>query len=573
MPRFAKDTLASAPQALPEIENIMPDTPDISMLESALRGGAQGLTFGFADEIAGGIESAIDPNKTYEQARNESRANFRAAEEANPNTFLAGDIAGSVLPALIPGAAGVSIGRASLGLAGRAATGGIAKMAGQAALAGAVEGLGRSEGERVSDLVKDTVVGGVTGGLVGGAVGKLGQKVSQGVDALPSPQKLKESLETKVLGGITGLSDEGVDVLRKNPDALKRIEKLGEGTADDVATRVASEIQNFAERNPIKQRLNQKYESAMSVLDNSRATVDLTPVKEAIQERVAKFDVGGGRAFGENAQFAQDYLNDFSARLTQAFPDGVIDAPNAKRVINQLRQDIDKYGGWMNPNANSEIGTALKDIQKEIDSQLKTQIPEFRTLMKDVQKDTVLNERFTKQFITKNYGVDESKIKNFIKNQVSGSPNPKNTKLLNQLSGAMAEFGEQPLASTIEDLRLKKMIEGRSNQGSNLVNAAGAIGAGIGGTLGGGLGAAGGAAIGGGIGKRLETTGRKFASDYLARQANKQPMILSKASGTKYGRILQDAAQRGTRNFAVAHYLLEQQDPEYRQMMQEENNE
>src|SRR5688572_29503375 len=60
-----------------------------SEVESAARGFAQGASFGFADEISGGVESLIG-DKTYKQARNESRENFKKAQEANPGSFVAG---------------------------------------------------------------------------------------------------------------------------------------------------------------------------------------------------------------------------------------------------------------------------------------------------------------------------------------------------------------------------------------------------------------------------------------------------------------------------------------------------
>jgi len=50
-------------------------TPNVSGTESALRGAAQGLSLGFADEITGGVESLLS-DKTYDQARNESRENY-----------------------------------------------------------------------------------------------------------------------------------------------------------------------------------------------------------------------------------------------------------------------------------------------------------------------------------------------------------------------------------------------------------------------------------------------------------------------------------------------------------------
>ena len=62
---------------------------EVSQLESGLRGAAQGASLGFSDEITGAIESLLS-EKSYEQARDESRRNYKQAQEQNPISFGTG---------------------------------------------------------------------------------------------------------------------------------------------------------------------------------------------------------------------------------------------------------------------------------------------------------------------------------------------------------------------------------------------------------------------------------------------------------------------------------------------------
>ena len=69
---------------------------------------AQGLTFGFADEIEAGVRSALDSEKTYAQTLNEVRGKIKAFRKSNPiaafGTEIAGSIPSMILAQFIPGA-------------------------------------------------------------------------------------------------------------------------------------------------------------------------------------------------------------------------------------------------------------------------------------------------------------------------------------------------------------------------------------------------------------------------------------------------------------------------------------
>jgi hypothetical protein len=139
--------------------------------ESFIRGGAQGLTLGHADEITGALESATS-DKSYEQARDESRAKYDAAKKENPWSYGAGDVAGS-----IPAYTGATIVTGGNPIAG-------------AALAGAVQGEGSSDAPLLSG---DTAKRAAIGGTVGAAMGAVGE----GVSRLLNPEGLTEVAENQ----------------------------------------------------------------------------------------------------------------------------------------------------------------------------------------------------------------------------------------------------------------------------------------------------------------------------------------------------------------------------------------
>jgi len=169
-----------APITAEERELFKPMSPEERKQPTQLgafgRGIAQGATFGFSDEIVGLAESLFT-DKSYEQARDESRAANLLAQEAFPKTMLAGELAGGLASVVLPG--GV-IARG----AGMVATG---------AASGALAGLGYSEADTAKGTAKDVAIGtafGLGAGLVGKGVQKIYQKASSSVSkGMPANNK------------------------------------------------------------------------------------------------------------------------------------------------------------------------------------------------------------------------------------------------------------------------------------------------------------------------------------------------------------------------------------------------
>lgn len=232
-----KDTIT---QAAPEAQkggwraSISKAAPDVSMIESGLRGAAQGATMGFADEISGLAESALT-DKTYEQARDESRANFEASQTANPIAYGTGNVAGSAATLAIPGlnaAKGASL----------------AMTAGKAALQGGLAGIGGSEATGlglVGDATKGAVIGGALGGVGGVVANKLSQARGTAADALTD---FAETRAVKSLGPILKQQEK--------LDGMGLTNELGRELLDSGVVKAGRSVDNMI--NPLEEQLAQR---------------------------------------------------------------------------------------------------------------------------------------------------------------------------------------------------------------------------------------------------------------------------------------------------------------------------
>lgn len=188
----------------------------ISQLESALRGGAQGASFGFAPAITGALEAipealhGKDLMESYRTKRDETNELYKQAQEANPYSYLAGEVAGGVAPALLaPQASALKLGAGM----------------------GALSGLGQSVsgGQDLGDTAANVATQGVMGGAIGGALGKLSSALApealkksaakNAVEAFhPSKSEVAKMMKSPALEkGANRLEEVGANLLKKTP--------------------------------------------------------------------------------------------------------------------------------------------------------------------------------------------------------------------------------------------------------------------------------------------------------------------------------------------------------------------
>lgn len=227
-------------------EDVEGETPEVSKTESFLRGAAQGISLGFSDELVAGLKAPFS-EKTYSQLRDEERAKYEAAEKANPWTYMAGDVGGSLV---LPGGAAKT---AATGLAKVGAKEAFKQAAKTGAKLGAVEALGRSEADLTKgqvdqaawDVLKGAAIGGGTAGVLGAAGNKLAgkadeagrplsERVRESALAIPKAEakkmNLDENFEEKFRRGIQLAKEEGVfnkvDLLKPHTSIEKNYEEV-----------------------------------------------------------------------------------------------------------------------------------------------------------------------------------------------------------------------------------------------------------------------------------------------------------------------------------------------------------
>ena len=213
-----------------------------SKLESAMRGYAQGGTFGLADELTAGIGaakdvltrkdysplSASDWRDAYKGWVGTVRRADKEAKEANPMTYGAAEIGSGIATSFIPGA------RVLNPSAGASA----AKMVGTGAAGGGLAGFGYSEADNLGDLAIDTAIGAGIGGAAGAVVpaGKYAiKKGGQALDAIGDLSKgasgaFKRSAETNtahipVIGKPIAALKEMIDTAKDNSAFKKMAER------------------------------------------------------------------------------------------------------------------------------------------------------------------------------------------------------------------------------------------------------------------------------------------------------------------------------------------------------------
>jgi hypothetical protein len=244
-----------------------PPKPPPGKVESFLRGARSGVTFGFGDELAGALESVLT-GKEYGKARDEARALDKAAKEANPGTYLAGEIGGGVASAVVPGGAIVK---------GAGVAANIARGAG----AGILAGIGSSEADLtkgdVEGIVKDAATSGLVGGVVGGVVGTAAQKLLHGAQG-----RVDKTL-------MSDIGDRATPTLRKKlADIAPAVRETARSTGLAEVAREPAELASQATtvRKAIGQRIGETYKA----LDKHYTGANIDDVTTAIRSVKARYD-------------------------------------------------------------------------------------------------------------------------------------------------------------------------------------------------------------------------------------------------------------------------------------------
>jgi len=320
-----------------------PETP--GKLESAALGALQGASFGFADEAEAGLRSAVQ-DKTYDDLIREIRQRYSAAENENPLSFTAGQLAG-----------GVAVPMGGVGVAAKGA-GTVAKLANLAkagAVAGAATSLGTREDDKLSlqaaeDALKGGVVGAATAATLGSAVPAaakyIGKKVkgsSVGQDVADVFNKIKSGeVETFDRSKLPDFSNKVREAAKT--DILGNLEKADEYT---------------------KAGYNNAYKLADEAAEASGEKIPTSDLVSSIRAKMPQAELQGVEPTD---------LNKINKNLSSiAGEEKATGLDNIEKIISTREEVTPK-----------ELNGYIQNIQRMYDS---AQNPQFKALLLDSKKE------------------------------------------------------------------------------------------------------------------------------------------------------------------------------------------
>ena len=471
-----------------------------------------------AEAAQSGIESAMDPKKTYAQAHQDIEDARNKDWETNPKSYGAGKGVGFVGTAL---AAPVAE-----GLGGAAAIG-----AGMGALAGA------DTAASPSDIPMAGVKGAGAGAVLGGA-GNLASK-------LFSPTVAKGALAS--LGSKT--TSEDIANLAARPGAVNNAmnpEQLGNKVAD-----VTSDIGKAS---------GQMSQQARGLL-NPENSISAKDLKDAAMQTVQKYHVEGNPATAAD-QTAINSVIDQYQKLAQIAQDngGKVPEDTLRNMIDRM-QAATKDSTFGNPDAGASQ-TALKEFSGQLNDLLRGGNEPYAEAMKPSAELANLSSDAKSQF-----GIEPNAEGNLAPtdrtatriNNAMNTQKPEGAAIMDRIKNATG----QDLKQALEDARTKANFEA-PGAGAGLHALLPAVGYGLGRATGvpfGGI-------IGAGMGHFAAGTlnGGNIARGIVNMwQAGSKTEIGQLAA--KFGPVLANAAKQGGNQLAATHFVLATSNPEYQRVV------
>lgn len=367
--------------------------PKKSMLESGISGLADTLTLGFSDELGAGMAAGVAApfkdetfGQLYDQYLNEHRAHKKAAEEDNPGSYLTGNVAGAVIPAVATG--GSSVAPRALGPIGRglsrgyqalspAAGRGIISNLARATAMGGVLGAGQSNArpwdsmDKAEEFAGDVVQGGVLGGSMAGLLG-AGGAVARNVGS-----KLKPTAIGSVM---LGLPQEAAELYVKNPAAVNAAKPRQEITQDLLGS-IGS----------LKDEVLGGSSTSRKILAEEGAQVPRAELAALADQRADQLAAKSEGVFDDpQIEAAYKWLKNMAQKLRGEEEGASFSANRVKDLVQSTRRPVnfDLKPGQFSP-VDDRVRTGFAH---DVDQLLKGKSPAYTEQMKGVAKDSALLE-------------------------------------------------------------------------------------------------------------------------------------------------------------------------------------
>jgi hypothetical protein len=492
---------------------------DVSMLDSAARGYAQGATLGFADEIGGMIGAGIDKvaglfgdsptevNKklaeqgfkgdigptdfkgTYRQSRNEQRIDDAKAQEANPWTYGGANLAGSFVPGSLPLA---QIGKGASALRAGAVGAGM----------GAAQGAGNTEEiasvKALEDILTGAAFGGASGAALQGVANKFGKVDSENVQK--SLKDIANSQAARALGAERGtIKKLGAD----------QVDEIGRYALDNKLLTPFSNVDDVITRNEaVKNKAGQTMGNVFSQIDEAGASTFNPNVAAKRMEN----DLGG---------FWRDPINKGEANQFDNILESIKNRGGSDISLQDaqlLKEKIGKTANWK----NNLVVTDKEKMAREAYDIVNKYIDESADVASDLMGTQGLKE--TLKGAKKTYSGAKG-AESLLENKQAREQGNKMFGLTDSIIGG-AGLATSPFTGGMSAIPAMALVGGK---------------------------------------KLLEKYGSQTAAigfDKLGDYVRKNPNMFGKFSD-----VLSKAAQRGSNALGATHFMLQQTNPEYREQL------
>ena len=361
---------------------------------------AQGLTFGFADEIEAFVRSAVNSNASYADTLKEVRNKINKFRQDNPVAAYGTEIAGAILPsvaaAFIPG--GQAVAASTVGRVGQAAKAlGLGKKGQTVAKSSAVgaggSGLyGFGAGEGLEDSIKSAGVSAAIGAVANPAIQAIAPRITQSAKELLKPNKAGipqgvpltpgqavgdsgligkglKTLEEKVSGNVFLIGDAVESALQRSQKGFNKA--AVEEALKDINVKVPKNLEGRRLIGFGQNVLKSQYAKTlgkMKLTDEAAMNSEISKLTNDLSDEIKK-----------------DITDRASRYITKKFTDGQMSGNNIKKAQTLLRRDIQRLQR-SGSELDAQKADALMDIRSVLSNELQKANPKLAPVLNNIDK-------------------------------------------------------------------------------------------------------------------------------------------------------------------------------------------
>ncbi len=344
-----------------------------NVANAAMRGVAQGSTFGFGDEAYGLLGAIVNPTNSdkgfsdrYHEARDYARGRDAQAHDEHPAIYNTGLIGGGIATGFVPGASALNLGKGA----------GAVEAIGKGAAMGGLAGAGNAK--EITDVPGDVASGLLVGGITGGAIHGAGKVVGAVADKLKPA-----SVGSVLLNAPEGALQRYID----NPEAVNAARSRAEIVQDEFIPRLEG----------LKKDVIEGSAASRAILANEAHTVPGSHIADILDQKAQSIiDRSEGVMDDPSKVAAVKWLQDLSSKYRPPPPEGgvgpVRELTLSTNRVKDLLQTIDQTTEYSTgPGEFSRIDDLIKqDIRAKTDDILKSSSAAYAQQMKHVHEDTMI---------------------------------------------------------------------------------------------------------------------------------------------------------------------------------------